>query len=177
MYGRHLAGYGDIEAADDVRPSTDYARNELEVLNDLDDSAGAGTFNPPGTKPNIYADAGIFAHNRALPGYVKRDQMYQDSEVKSVNTSRPVRYVNAGAVAMDDRAKIAFLENRWFSPPPGVLNWQDTHPVEDASTVNVRQHPVPISGLGALPPVVNFALAAGALGLAAGLVYGLVRGK
>lgn len=185
MYGRHLAGYGEIERAPDVvdnRP----ARNEIEVLNDLDDSAGAGILNPHGTPPNIYPDSGIFSNNRALPGYVKRDPLYYPSEVKDITTGREVTYVNAGAVAMDDRAKVAFMENSWLSPPASVIDWLRTSRVMDESTANVRQNPVPITeqanaqpqaGLGALPPVVNFALAAGGLGLVAGLIYGLVRSQ
>lgn len=187
MYGRHLAGYGDVEleSSDEQEPEQGTALNELKYLQEMDDSAGSGIFDAPGTRPNIHTDEGIFADRMALPGYVQRDPMYTPSEVKSVTTGRPVTYVNAGAVAMDDAAQVAFLENRWLNPPQPVVNRMRGRPVPSRSTANVFQNPVPpagaapaaTSGLGELAPVVNFALGAGVVGLAAGVLYGLLRRK
>jgi hypothetical protein len=111
----------------------------------------------------------------AMPGYVQRDPLYMPSEVRSVTTGRAVTYVNGGSAPFDDRAKIAFLENQWMNPTSPEVRAQVGTRLPSRSIANVRQHPTPTAGLGAMPPVVNFALAAGAIGLAAGAIVGLLR--
>lgn len=199
MYGRNLAGYGELDltqhSSDRTEAEPGTALNELLVMQELDDSAGSGIFDAPGTRPNIHPDAGIFSDRMALPGYVARDRMYTPSEVVSVTTGRPVTYVNAGAVAMDDAAKIAFIENNWGNAPNPVVNWMRSRRLAPRSTANVDQNPVPpagpavpvltttpaaaatpaASGLGEFAPIVNFALGAAGVGLVVGIVYGLTR--
>lgn len=182
MFGRHLSGYGELESSDDEEMEYGTALNELRVMEELDDSSSSGIFDAPGTRPNIHPDEGIFADRMAWPGYIQRDPMYMPSEVRSITTNRPVTYVNAGAVAMDDVAKVAFIENRWANPPKPVVDFMKTRMVGDRSTVNTFQNPVPVSpavaglgsqALGAMPPMLGFVLGAAVTGLLAGVVYGV----
>jgi hypothetical protein len=178
--GRHLAG-ADIEVEDeDSVPA--YAINELNLIAEGDDVQGNGVFDPPGTLPNVHADAGVMAGRFAWPGYLARERVFQKSEVIDVTTGRPLVYVNGGAVAMDSAAQIAFLERGAYSAPRPVISAAGERNLRSRSTVNVRQNPIPIGYLGeattapaaapANPLVVVGAVAA--FGLALGAVYGLL---
>jgi len=142
MFGRHLAG-AEKPVGDDREPA--YALNELRLMAELDDTNGQGIFDPPGTKPNNYPDAGVFAQSWGMPGYLHREKMYAPSEIIDGTTGRPVIYVNGGAVSLDSAAQIAFIESGRYNPPRPVLDRFREIPVEDSSTVNVRQNPVPIT--------------------------------
>ena len=142
MFGRHLAG-AEKPVGDDREPA--YALNELRLAAEMDDVNGSGIFDPPGTKPNNYPDAGVFAMSWGMPGYLHREKMYAPSEIIDGTTGRPVTYVNGGAVSMDSAAQIAFIESGRYNPPRPVLDRFREIPVEDSSTVNVRQNPVPVA--------------------------------
>jgi len=143
MFGRHLAG-AEKPMGSDAEPA--YALNELRLMAELDDTDGAGIFDPPGTKPNNYPDAGVFAQGWGMPGYLHREKMYAPSEIIDGTTGRPVTYVNGGAVSLDSAAQIAFIESGRYNPPRPVLDRYNEVPVELDSTVNVRQNPIPIQG-------------------------------
>ena len=118
-HGRRLAGIGEV-MDEDSEPA--WATNEVEYYAEMDDVQGSGVFDPPGTQPNNYPDAGILADRFSKPGYLARERMYAESEVRDVTTGRPVVYVNGGAVAMDSAAQVAFIERNLYDPPVPVLN-------------------------------------------------------
>lgn len=176
LYGRHLAG-PEIEKriGDDSEPA--WALNELRVMAELDDSAGDGVFDPPGTRANTYPDAGVFANSFAYPGYLARERFYEPSEVIDATTGRPVTYVNGGAVSMDSAAQIAFIESNRYAPPRPFIDQYGEEPVLDESTVNVVQHAVPIStsGIGEYSTGAKLTLALALAGVAIGAAYALTR--
>ncbi len=185
MYGRHLAG-AEKPVGADTEPA--YALNELKLMAELDDTNGAGIFDPPGSKPNNYPDAGVFAMSWGLPGYLAREKMYAPSEIIDGTTGRPVTYVNGGAVSLDSRAQIAFIESGLYNPPRSVIDEYSEIPVEMDSTVNVRQNPVPVtpvSGYGyygadpgtGMSGAGKFFIALAAVGLAGGAAYAFLRPK
>ncbi len=141
MYGRHLAG-AEKPVGSDEEPA--YALNELRLMNEMDDVQGNGLFDPPGTRPNIYPDAGIMASSFAIPGYLARDRMYAPSEVIDANTGRPVIYVNGGTVSMDSTAQIAFMEGGAYKAPRPFLDMYSEENMLRESTVNVAQNIVPV---------------------------------
>ncbi len=184
MFGRHLAGADtEKQVGEDREPA--YALNELRVMAELDDTDGAGIFDAPGSKPNNYPDAGVFATSWAWPGYLARERMYAPSEVLDSTTGRPIIPVNGGTVSMDSAAQIAFIESGRYNPPSPIMTPYSEIPVEDWSTVNVRQNPAPItptSGYGEAATVgassttkLLVALGLGALGV--GAVYAFTRPK
>lgn len=170
MYGRHLAGVEKPVGSDD-EPA--YALNELRLMQELDDVDSNGVFDPPGSRPNIYPDAGVFASSYAQPGYLARERMYAPSEVVDANTGRPVVYVNGGLVSMDSTAEIAFMEAGNYPKPIPYLDMYSERRMPRESTVNVVQNPVPVrtSGppsvmsQGPLPPVPNAANSGATAGL------------
>ncbi len=191
-YGRRLAGT-DLDVSDE---STDpgYASNELSVLAEMDDIQGNGVFDPPGTHPNIHPDAGVFALRASLPGYHAREVAFRPGEVVDATTGRRVIGVPSGAVALDSAAQIAFIEQGRYRTPEPVLNWQSARPMPGVSIANWMQDPqnVPpntatwngMSGFGddaaPAPLPTNTAGIIGKVvlvGLAAGAVYALTRGK
>ena len=200
MYGRHLAGAEKSLGSDD-EPA--YALNELRLMNEMDDVNGNGVFDPAGTRPNVYPDSGIMASSYAIPGYLHRDRMYEPSEVIDANTGRPVTYVNGGTVSMDSTAEIAFMEGGAYRAPRPYLDMFSEQNMQGRSTVNVAQNPIPVrvpgppsvqaqpplmlppgaanagaaAGLGELGPAGKFLVAAGVVGLGAGVVYALMRPK
>jgi len=119
MFGRHLAG-AEKPVGDDREPA--YALNELRLAAEMDDVNGSGIFDPPGTKPNNYPDAGVFAMSWGMPGYLQREKMYAPSEVVDGTTGRPVIYVNGGAVSLDSAAQIAVIESGRYAPPRPVVD-------------------------------------------------------
>lgn len=115
MFGRNLAGLSGAGLIDDSKNVGEdrepaYALNELKVMAELDDTDGAGIFDAPGTTPNNYPDAGVFANNWAWPGYLARERMYSPSEVVDSTTGRRIIPVNGGQVSFDSAAQIAFIE-------------------------------------------------------------------
>lgn len=200
MYGRHLAG-AEKPVGSDEEPA--YALNELRLMAEMDDIDGNGVFDPPGTRPNRYPDAGIMASAYSIPGYLARDRMYSPSEVVDANTGRPVTYVNGGMVSMDSSAEIAFMEGGAYRAPRPFLDMLSEQAMTGRSTVNVAQNPVPITGaappasnpgqpmqapesaadagakagLGALGEGTKLALILGGIGLAAGIAYAASRPK
>jgi hypothetical protein len=144
MYGRHLAGLGTTtkRPGGDAEPA--YAVNELRLLAEMDDVQDNGVFDPPGTRPNIYPDAGIMASSYSIPGYLARERSWAKSEVMDVNTGRPIVYVPSGAQSLDTTAQIAFIEGGAYNPPKPFLDMFSEERMRRASTVNVAQNPVPI---------------------------------
>lgn len=175
-YGRNLAG-SDVEVQDEGSEQG-WAINELNLMAEQDDVQGAGVFDPPGTKGNIHPDAGVFSGRYGIPGYLARERMYAESEVKDVTTGRPVVYVNGGAVAMDDAAQVAFLERGAYAPPQPILNNVDGQGMGFRSTVNVMQSPLPIGYFGADDApwsAGKMLLVTGLAGLAAGALWRALR--
>lgn len=142
-HGRHLAGLGEVQ---DEKVEQGWAANELAVLSELDDVQGNGIFDPPGTGPNIYPDAGILAQRASIPGYWARERMFAPSEVVDVTTGRPIIPVNSGAVAFDSAAQVAFIEKGMYEPPRPVVGAASARQTPLISTVNVRQDLEPITG-------------------------------
>lgn len=204
MYGRHLAGVDrGLQKAMGSDDEPAYALNELRLMNEMDDVNGNGVFDPPGTRPNIYPDAGIMASKYAIPGYLHRDRMYAPSEVIDANTGRPIQYVNGGTVSMDTTAEIAFIEGGAYRAPRPFLDMFSEHNMEGRSTVNVAQNPIPVrvppppsidpgvpiiappgakdagaqAGLGDAGSVTKFLVAAGIVGAGVGVAYALMRPK
>jgi hypothetical protein len=192
-YGRNLAG-SDIEVQDEKIEQA-YAINELNLMGEMDDTQGNGMFDPPGTRGNIHPDAGVFTARYSLPGYLARERMYAESEVRDVTTGRPVVYVNGGAVAMDDTAQIAFLERGAYAPPKALLDDIDVSDMGFRSIANVVQNPARIppatksgqypgsmTGYGAygaevsqpMTPIKMLAIT-GLVGLAAGALYAVMK--
>ena len=193
-YGRHLAGT-DTEVSDE-HTDQGMAKNELDYYAAMDDVQGNGVFDPPGTHGNIHPDAGIFTARFDIPGYLARERMYTESEVREASTGRPVIYVNGGAVAMDDAARVAFIENSQYAQPKPMLDYYGEGSMQSQSIVNPRVHramiprdsaqtaPVSasrpaVAGFGATEPMSGaklFVITA-ALGLAAGAAYAVFRPK
>jgi hypothetical protein len=144
-HGRHLAGIGEVQ---DEKVNQGWAVNELAVMAEMDDVQGNGIFDPPGTGPNLYPDAGIMAQRASIPGYWARERMFAPSEVVDITTGRPIIPVNAGAVSMDSAAQVAFIEKGMFTPPQPVVGASSARQTPLVSTVNVRQSPEAIHGLG-----------------------------
>lgn len=197
MYGRHLAG-AEKPMGSDEEPA--YALNELKLMSEMDDVNGNGVFDPPGSRPNIYPDAGIMASSYAIPGYLHRDRMYAPSEVVDANTGRPVVYVNGGTVSMDSTAEIAFMEGGAYAPPRPYLDMYSEQNAPKRSTVNVAQNPIPVrlpappqmgpapplppvltldpgaaAGLGELTPAAKLGISLAVIGLGLGTAYALSR--
>jgi hypothetical protein len=178
MYGRHLAGL-EKPVGSDAEPA--YALNELKLMAEMDDSQGNGVFDPPGTRPNIYPDAGIMASSYSIPGYLARERMWQKSEVIDGNTGRPIVPVNSGSVSMDSTAQVAFVEGGMYAPPRPYLDQYSERHMSAESTVNVAQNPVPIgegdapSTSAGMSPVGKLMLALALAGLGAGAVFALSR--
>lgn len=142
LHGRHLAGT-DVEVEDeDAQPG--WALNELKLYAEMDDVQANGIFDPPGTRPNIYPDAGVLAARFGIPGYLARERMFAESEVIDSTTGRPVVYVNSGAVSMDSAAQIAFLERGAYGPSDPVIGASRSRGAPFRSITNVRQHPIGI---------------------------------
>lgn len=167
MYGRHLAGVGEVQ---DEAAEPGMASNELAYYALMDDVQGNGVFDPSGTHGNIHPDAGIFSARYDIPGYLARERMYAESEVKDATTGRPVVYVNGGAVAMDDSARVAFIENSQYGQPRPVLDMYAEGSMPTRSIANVRQNPGAIGATEPLSGVKLFGIAAG-VGLAVGVAW------
>jgi hypothetical protein len=188
-YGRQLAGLGVVqdERADGEEPA--WAANELAVMQELDDTQGSGIFDPPGSHPNIWPDAGVFAAHFSIPGYSAREVMWKQSEVVDATTGRPIVPVPSGAVAIDNAAQIAWLENQRFELPSPITRANAEYPMQYESIVNVVQNPIPVNGFGAddlpapteeSPPpaqsgVTKLLFAAAVVGVAGGAIYALTR--
>lgn len=180
-YGRTLAG--DNAVQESQSPDNAFAVNELAMLRELDDVQGDGIFDPPGTHPNIYADAGVFAGRFSLPGYHVREVPFKYSEVRDATTGRPIIPVPNGAVSLDTPAKLAQLERGMYAPAQPVVWSNRGGRVLEQSTANVVQNPEPVQGIGRwlgedAPPVPSSngkkVLAIVGLGLAAGALYALM---
>jgi hypothetical protein len=187
-YGRQLAGDTDVQQDKTQSPDNAWAVNELEALRELDDVQGDGIFDPPGTHPNIYPDAGVLAARYALPGYHVREIPFKYSEVRDATTGRPIIPVPNGAVSLDTPAKIAQLERNSYAPPQPVVWSNRGGLVRAQSTANVVQNPEAVlNGLGrwgvgvdapVAPPTSSAgktALAVIGVGLAAGALYALLK--
>jgi len=175
-YGRALAGDNEVE-----QPNNAWAVSELEAMRELDDVQGDGIFDPPGTHPNVHADAGSLAARYALPGYHVREVPFKFSEVRDATTGRPIMPVPNGAVALDTPVKLAMLERNLYAPAQPIVWSNRGGQVTDRSIANVVQNPEPVSmgrWLGDdVPPVPpnngRTVLAVIGVGLAAGALYAL----
>lgn len=182
-YGRMLAG--DIAVQDELaeQPDNAWAVNELRMLRELDDVQGDGIFDPPGTHPNIYPDAGVLAARYSLPGYHVREVPFKYSEVRDATTGRPIIPVPSGAVSLDTPAKLAQLERNLYAPAQPVVWSNRGGRVRDESIVNWRVNPEAVKGFGedAPPPTPasssfsKTATAVVCVGLAAGALYALLK--
>jgi len=181
--GRTLAGDTVEEHA---HPDNAYAVNELAFMRELDDVQGDGIFDPPGTHPNIYPDAGVFAARYSLPGYHVREVPFKYSEVRDATTGRQIIPVPSGAVALDTPAKLAQLERNLYEPAQPVVWSNRGGHVRDESIVNWAQNPEPVHGWGigeeaaTAPPVSaspnqKTLMAVVGLGLAFGALYALMK--
>lgn len=188
-YGRVLAGDDDVQDPTES-PDNAFAVNELAMLRELDDVQGDGIFDPPGTHPNVYPDAGVLAARYALPGYHVREVPFKYSEVRDATTGRPIIPVPNGAVSLDTPAKLAQLERQYYQPSQPVLWSNRGGQVRDQSIVNVVQNPEPVKGIGrwgmgvdapAAPPLASdntrAVMAVIGVGLAAGALYALLSSK
>lgn len=187
MYGRQLAGDDSTVVQDEnVHPDNAWAVNELEALRELDDVQGDGIFDPPGTHPNVYPDAGSLAARYALPGYHVREVPFKFSEVRDATTGRPIMPVPNGAVSLDTPVKLAMLERGLYAPAQPVVWSNRGGRVLDQSTVNVAQNPEAVRGIGrwlgddAPVPATGMSngqkvMAVVGLGLAAGALYALFK--
>jgi len=176
-HGRRLAGLG--AEVQDEKAEHGWSSNELAVMAEMDDVQNDGIFDPPGTRPNIYPDAGVLAARFDIPGYLARERMYAKSEVVDVTTGRPIVYVNGGAVSMDSAAQIAFLERGMYAPPAPVIGASATRRMPSESTVNVRVNPQPIgqdAPAAGMPAWQVLALTAG-VGLGLGALYQVLSAK
>ncbi len=180
-YGRALAGDTSVQAKES--PDNAWAVNELEALRQLDDVQGDGIFDPPGTHPNIYPDAGVLAARYALPGYHVREVPFKFSEVRDATTGHPIIPVPNGAVSIDTPAKLAQLERFQYAPAQPIVWSNRGGQVSSQSTANVVQNPEAVNGLGrwlgdAAPPVPSTTgktiMAVVGVGLAAGALYALL---
>jgi len=184
-YGRTLAGDTQVQAQES--PDNAWAVNELAALRELDDVQGDGIFDPPGTHPNVYPDAGVLAARYSLPGYHVREVPFMFSEVRDATTGRPIIPVPNGAVSLDTPAKLAQLEKGQYAPSQPVVWSNRGGVVRDESIVNWAQNPEPVHGLGRwgvgvdapTPPVpsdtTKKVMAVVAVGLAAGALYALLK--
>lgn len=176
MYGRHLAGFGEVQ---DEAAEPTWAANELDLLAHMDDVKNNGVFDAPGTKPNLYRDAGVFAGRFGVPGYIDREKSYKLSEIIDSTTGRPVVYVPSGAVSMDSAAQVAFIEQGQYAPPRPLMDSQSGALVRSTPTWDVMQNPKPVpapatDGLGQLPFGLSWdtaAVIAGVLAVAGGVAY------
>ena len=187
-YGRQLAGDDNVQAAES--PDNAWAVNELEQLRELDDVQGDGIFDPPGTHPNIYPDAGVLAARYSLPGYHVREVPFMHSEVRDATTGRQIIPVPGGAVSLDTPAKLAQLERNQYAPAQPVVWSNRGGRVLKESITNVVQNPEPVNGIGrwgmgaeaaVAPPVTandgKLLVTVLGLGLGAGVLYALMAPK
>jgi len=185
-YGRMLAG-DTVVQDENAEPDNAWAVNELEALRELDDVQGDGIFDPPGTHPNVYPDAGVLAARFSLPGYHVREVPFKYSEVRDATTGRPIIPVPNGAVSLDTPAKIAQLERQQYAPSQPVVWSNRGGRVNEQSIVNWAQNPETVRGVGrwgtgadATPPVPpapgsgKTVMAVIGVGLAAGALYALL---
>lgn len=149
-YGRTLAGGVEVQD-ENAEADNAWAVNELQYLRELDDVQGDGIFDPPGTHPNIYPDAGVLAARYSLPGYHVREVPFMRSEVRDSTTGRPIVPVPNGAVSLDTPVKLARLERFLYDPPQPVVWSNREGRVLDESTVNVVQNPQPVTQGWATP--------------------------
>lgn len=189
MFGRQLAGDEQNDTTSNAKvpgavEEPAWALNELRYFEELDDTQGSGIFEAPGSRPNNYADAGIFSQSYSHPGYLAREKPWAKSEVVDATTGRQVVYVPGGSVAMDSAAQAAFIENMKYGRMNPVMTPYQERGVPYDSTVNVKVNPEPVGAEGdpLLPPspksgVGGFLLAAGLVGLAAGVVYAVTKKK
>ena len=189
-FGRVLAGDDDVQDQTQS-PDNAFAVNELALLRELDDVQGDGIFDPPGTHPNVYPDAGVLAARYALPGYHVREVPFKFSEVRDATTGRPIIPVPNGAVSLDTPAKLAQLERQYYAPSQPVVWSNRGGQVRSQSITNVVQNPEPVlNGLGRwgvgvdapAPPIPasttgKTVMAVIGVGLAAGALYALLSSK
>lgn len=147
--GRNFAGLGDDKMSADVGIK-DYP-NELNMLAEADDVQGNGVFDPHGSHGNIHPDYGVFADHQNLPGYIVRDQFYQQSQVIDGTTGEPVMYVPSGAVAIDQAQADTIRERQLlWELPPGVSPQETTSPdwADGGGDWIPQEWSNPVSGLG-----------------------------
>lgn len=186
--GRFLAGVG----ATDADPSAQYQSlteermdqmqgeeqdypDELQHLQNLDDVMGSGIFDPAMSHQHVHPDAGVFASDPSLPGYVAREKFYQPSEVIDANTGQPVVYVPGGAVAVDPRTPsalelLALFEPGYYADPnvPAVPTWNAPGAAQSVGAEEPAP-PVPEKEPASLAMI---AISFGVMGAAVGLFVG-----
>lgn len=182
-FGRALAGDDNVSQS----PDNAWAVNELEQLRELDDVQGDGIFDPPGTHPNIYPDAGVLAARYSLPGYHVREVPFMHSEVRDATTGRPIIPVPNGAVSLDTPAKLAQIERNQYAPAQPIVWSNRAGQVSPESIVNVAVNQEPVKGIGrwsgfgdeSAPPVTandgKLLMSVLGLGLGAGVLYALLK--
>jgi hypothetical protein len=185
-YGRTLAGNEVQDEKAAMANENAWSPGELNALAEMDDVQGNGIFDAPGSHPNIWPDAGVFATRFSLPGYSAREKMFEKSEIKDATTGRAIVPVPSGAVSIDPAAQIAMLEAGRYPTPQPILNANAEYALRAKSIANVAQNPQAVHGFGAdeTPPSTGagltpaqLILATAAVGLAAGGIWALVRKK
>lgn len=187
QFARQLAGLAGEDNTVTHSPDNAFAVNELATMREADDVQGDGIFDPPGTHPNIYADAGVFASRYSLPGYHVREIPFKYSEVRDATTGRPIIPVPNGAVALDTPVKLAQLERNAYAPAQPVIWSNRGGHVRDESIVNWAQNPEPVKGIGMwgigeepappLPSNTKTIATVIGVGLAVGALYALLKNK
>lgn len=179
--------YARRQARLDEDASNQNYPEELERLSRMDDTSGNGIFDAYNSYPNINEDAGVFADQASMPGYLMREKFFDgNGEVIDVNTGRPVVYIPGTSFQIDARLPGMLDAERLYIPGwPGTENAQ---PVHQRSTVVPDGAAWPLHSLSedvATPPPgekktagkAEMFVMAGVAGLAIGLVLGLTRKK
>lgn len=167
MYGRHIAGLGEVQDTDTV-PGT--ALNELKLMAEQDDAFGNGVFEAPRLRQN-YTDAGVFAGKLNVPGYIEREQLWTETEVLDATTGAPLVVVPGGAVAMNDRERLAHTVTHTMSVGRPLLSVHASGQMPFKSTVNTQVAPMAVStsGLGGETGIPGKAWLLAAIAAAAGV--------
>lgn len=159
--------------------------SELESLSHMDDTSGNGIFDAYNSYPNINEDAGVFADQASMPGYLMREKFFDGKgEVIDVNTGRPSVFIPGTSFMIDRRLPGTLDAERLYIP--GWPGTEHARTVPQLSTVVPDGPSWAVRGLSdaAAPPEekktagrAEMFVMAGVAGLALGLVLGLTRKK
>ncbi len=161
-YGRYLSGVDmPPRRTTEGEPLYDIdGTDELNALENLDDVMGSGIFDGQDRGPTANTDAGVFASNYSLPGYLAREVPFQVSqELVSLPSGAASVYVPGGGMAYVERqgelvgpsqvAPIPELPATTMHPTVGG-NLQTYVPFEEEDGSWERGSPGDRSGIGNL---------------------------
>ncbi len=101
QHGRYLSGFGDVGGPSGPGGDPDTADAALDRMEDDDDTAGSGVFDPPGSTPTANANLGVFASYNSLPGYVAREVPFAVSRDEfDATSSAPIVTVPNGGLPL-----------------------------------------------------------------------------